>query len=160
MNHPLSAPCRRVAALLAACAAGLLAVQAAAARYVRPTLETIPVQRLVENLQRLADKSPKDAQVRLNLARAHAMGHPLGVGTALSLAALLHLLRGDIQAVQTHAEATVTLAPGSKLPSELKSAGFSAVCARATTSPTASAPRKNPLPRKPNRRGAICIMPP
>jgi DNA-binding winged helix-turn-helix (wHTH) protein/predicted ATPase len=44
------------------------------------------------------------------LDHARAMAHPFGVGTALSLAALLHLLRGDIQAVQTHAEATITLA--------------------------------------------------
>ena len=44
------------------------------------------------------------------LAHAHAMAHPFGVGTALSLAALLHLLRGDVQAVQMHAEATITLA--------------------------------------------------
>ena len=42
------------------------------------------------------------------LTHAHAMAHPLGVGTALSRAALLHLLRGDIQAVQTHTEATIT----------------------------------------------------
>jgi predicted ATPase len=44
------------------------------------------------------------------LAHAQALAHPFGVGTALSLAALLHLLRGDIQAVQTHAEAAIMLA--------------------------------------------------
>jgi predicted ATPase len=50
------------------------------------------------------------AMMQRALAHAHAMAHPFGVGTALSLAALLHLLRGDVQAVQTHAEATITLA--------------------------------------------------
>jgi adenylate cyclase len=44
------------------------------------------------------------------LVHAHAMAHPFGVGTVLSLAAVLHLLRGEIRAVQTHAEATIMLA--------------------------------------------------
>jgi predicted ATPase/DNA-binding winged helix-turn-helix (wHTH) protein len=43
------------------------------------------------------------------LAHAHTMAYPFGVGMTLSLAAMLHLLRGDIQAGQTHAEATITL---------------------------------------------------
>ncbi len=53
----------------------LLLAGHAAARYAMPLLETIPVQRLVENLERLAQKEPKDAQLRLNLARVHAMAY-------------------------------------------------------------------------------------
>jgi hypothetical protein len=44
-----------------------------AAMYIRPDLEVIPVDRLIENLTRLVAREPDDAQLRLNLARAHAM---------------------------------------------------------------------------------------
>ena len=47
------------------------------------------------------------ALMQQGLARAHAMAHPFGLGTALSLAALLHLLRGDAGAGQAHAEALI-----------------------------------------------------
>lgn len=47
------------------------------ARYRRPDLEMIPVARLVENLEKIAAKKPKDVQVRFNLARAHAMAYAL-----------------------------------------------------------------------------------
>jgi tetratricopeptide (TPR) repeat protein len=65
---------RPVALALAACAA-LLAAGAADARYIRPVLEVVPVQKLVANLERLVEKNPKDAQARLNLARVHAMAY-------------------------------------------------------------------------------------
>ena len=52
------------------------------ARYRRPDLEMIPVARLVENLEKIAAKKPKDAQVRFNLARAHAMAYALKTDTA------------------------------------------------------------------------------
>ena len=44
-------------------------VSEANAKYRRPDLEKIPVERLVDNLARVADKDPKDAAVRFNLAR-------------------------------------------------------------------------------------------
>jgi len=47
----------------------------AGARYRRPDLEQIPVERLVDNLARIADKNPEDVKVRFNLARAHAMAY-------------------------------------------------------------------------------------
>jgi predicted ATPase len=50
------------------------------------------------------------AMMHQGLARAHAMAHPFGLGTALNLAALLYLLRGDARTGQAHAEATITLA--------------------------------------------------
>lgn len=55
----------------------LIAGQASvvSARYRRPDLEQIPVERLLENLARAADKDPKDVAVRFNLARAHAMAY-------------------------------------------------------------------------------------
>jgi hypothetical protein len=45
------------------------------ARYIRPQLSEVPIDKLLENLQALATKSPKDAKIRLNLARAHAMAY-------------------------------------------------------------------------------------
>jgi hypothetical protein len=47
----------------------------ARAMFIRPDLEKIPVDRLVKNLEDLADKDTKNPQVRLNLARAHAMAY-------------------------------------------------------------------------------------
>jgi hypothetical protein len=44
-----------------------------AAMYVRPDLEVIPIDRLIENLTRMVARQPDDARLRLNLARAHAM---------------------------------------------------------------------------------------
>jgi hypothetical protein len=52
------------------------------ARYRRPDLEMIPVARLLENLEKIAAKNPKDIQVRFNLARAHAMAYALKADTA------------------------------------------------------------------------------
>jgi tetratricopeptide (TPR) repeat protein len=65
---------RAVALLLAACAV-LLPARALYARYIRPVLEVVPIQKLVTNLERLVEKDPKDAQARLNLARVHAMAY-------------------------------------------------------------------------------------
>ena len=45
------------------------------ARYARPMLEEIPIERLVKNLTELAEKNPKDAKLRFNLARVHAMAY-------------------------------------------------------------------------------------
>ena len=60
----------------------VLLAESIQARYRRPDLEMIPVARLVENLEKLAAKNPKDAQVRFNLARAHAMAYALKTDTA------------------------------------------------------------------------------
>lgn len=48
---------------------------AARALYVRPQLATTPIDRLVRNLTALAKEKPKDARVRFNLARVHAMAY-------------------------------------------------------------------------------------
>src|SRR5437868_4984557 len=61
-------------ALLAACAV-LLPAGTLSARYIRPVLEMVPVEKLVQNLERIVQKNPKDAQARLNLARVHAMAY-------------------------------------------------------------------------------------
>src|SRR5436309_1721336 len=45
------------------------------ARYRRPELVNVPVERLVKNLEAAAAKEPKNADIRLNLARAHAMAY-------------------------------------------------------------------------------------
>src|SRR5262245_14093391 len=44
-----------------------------AAMYIRPDLEVIPIDRLIENVTRMVARQPNDARLRLNLARAHAM---------------------------------------------------------------------------------------
>jgi len=62
-------------ALLLVGGAALLAAPAVHARYIRPVLEVVPVPKLVANLERLVEKNPKDAQLRLNLARVHAMAY-------------------------------------------------------------------------------------
>lgn len=45
------------------------------ARYAQPMLEEIPIERLIKNLTELAEKDPKDAKLRFNLARVHAMAY-------------------------------------------------------------------------------------
>lgn len=58
------------------------AVRYAEARYMRPDLADTPIDRLATNLVKLAEANPKDAQVRYNLARLHAMAFALKTDTA------------------------------------------------------------------------------
>jgi hypothetical protein len=51
------------------------------ARFIRPDLEKVPVDRLIKNLEELADKEPKNVPVRYNLARVHAMAYALKTDT-------------------------------------------------------------------------------
>jgi tetratricopeptide (TPR) repeat protein len=70
---------------MACAAAGLAfgaAMPSAEGKYIRLQIETVPVDRLVANLSKLADENPKDAQVRFNLARLHAMAFALKTDTA------------------------------------------------------------------------------
>ncbi len=53
----------------------------ASARFMRPDLEKVPIERLVKNLEELAAKEPKNVQVRYNLARVHAMAYALKTDT-------------------------------------------------------------------------------
>ena len=57
--------------------AGLLAPNAARARYIRPQLEATPVDRLGKNLSEQLKAKPKDVMLRFNLARVHAMAFAL-----------------------------------------------------------------------------------
>jgi tetratricopeptide (TPR) repeat protein len=43
--------------------------------YVRPDLEQIPVERIVENLNRMVTESPANVELVINLARVHAMAY-------------------------------------------------------------------------------------
>lgn len=52
------------------------------ARFVRPQLEEVPIDRLTENLAQQVKAQPKDLGLRLNLARTHAMAYALKVDTA------------------------------------------------------------------------------
>ena len=70
---------------IACAAAGVAfgaAMPSAEGKYIRPQIERVPVDRLVANLSKLADENPKDAQVRFNLARLHAMAFALKTDTA------------------------------------------------------------------------------
>lgn len=55
----------------------LLACLAAptAARFLRPDLVNVPIDRLVTNLEAVAKKEPKNVAARLNVARAHGMAY-------------------------------------------------------------------------------------
>jgi len=72
----------RAKLLLLATLVFVLLANSLQARYRQPDLEMIPVARLVENLEKIAAKNPKDVQVRFNLARAHAMAYALKTDTA------------------------------------------------------------------------------
>src|SRR5262245_8375575 len=45
------------------------------ALYVQQQLENVPIERLIGNLTQMAANEPKDPQIRVNLARAHAMAY-------------------------------------------------------------------------------------
>ena len=74
----------RIRFVLLLCVITLLAmpVSLALARYIRPELDNVPVERLVKNLEELAGKDEKDARIRFNLARVHAMAFALKTDTA------------------------------------------------------------------------------
>jgi len=52
------------------------------AMYIRPQLEQVPIERLVENLTKQAEANPTDATIRFNLARVHAMAFAAKTDTA------------------------------------------------------------------------------
>src|SRR4051812_39034939 len=54
----------------------------AQALYIRPDLEKVPVERIVQNLEQVVAKDPKDAKAQFNLARVHAMAYALKTDTA------------------------------------------------------------------------------
>lgn len=56
--------------------------QSVRAKYIKADLIDVPVDRLIRNLEVLARENPKDAGVRLNLARLHAMVYALKTDTA------------------------------------------------------------------------------
>jgi len=51
------------------------------ARYIPPEIEQVPVSRVIRNLEQIAKAEPQNAQVRVNLARAHAMAYVLKTET-------------------------------------------------------------------------------
>jgi hypothetical protein len=75
MNAGRLLPSWRVGVPLAACLVGLLVAGGACAMYAPAALEQVPVTRLVENLEKAIQDHPKDAQLRFNLARVHAMAY-------------------------------------------------------------------------------------
>lgn len=71
---------RRFGLLL--CLVAFLSSNVCLGRYARPDLEKVPVQRIVENLEQLAKEDAKNADLRVNLARAHAMAFALNASDA------------------------------------------------------------------------------
>jgi hypothetical protein len=71
----------RIALALAALALALLP-EFVQGRYMRPDLVNVPVERLIGNLEAIAENDPKNAQIRFNLARVHAMAYALKTDTA------------------------------------------------------------------------------
>jgi hypothetical protein len=53
----------------------LLAVPAASAKYIRPDLVKVPIDRLITNLEEAIKKHPANAGLVYNLARVHAMAY-------------------------------------------------------------------------------------
>ena len=51
----------------------LLAAWPAEARFIRPDLQTVPVAKLIENLEKIVADQPKSVEALLNLGRAHGM---------------------------------------------------------------------------------------
>jgi hypothetical protein len=56
-----------------------LTFSAASAQFVKVETRKVPVQRLAENIERQLTQRPDDIQLRLNLARLHAMAYALRV---------------------------------------------------------------------------------
>lgn len=66
---------RSVGATILLAFAWAMPLQLVNAKYAMPDLVNVPVERIIKNLEVLARNNPKDAEVRLNLARAHAMAY-------------------------------------------------------------------------------------
>jgi hypothetical protein len=66
---------RSTVAALAACAALAVLAPTSEALFIKPQLEEVPIAKLLENLEKLTTKEPKDAKLRFNLARAYAMAY-------------------------------------------------------------------------------------
>jgi len=52
------------------------------ARYVKPDLIDVPIERIIKNLETFLKSNPENAAYRFNLARAHAMAYALKTETA------------------------------------------------------------------------------
>jgi hypothetical protein len=48
---------------------------ALAARYAMPDVENVPIERVTANLRRMIEQAPTDVDLRVNLARVHAMAY-------------------------------------------------------------------------------------
>lgn len=62
--------------------AGLVLAASVQARYMRPDLEEVPIERLIANLGAKVKAKPDDAALLFNLARTHAMAYASKAGTA------------------------------------------------------------------------------
>jgi hypothetical protein len=67
--------------MVATIAVAALLAPASPALFIKPQLEEVPIAKLIENLEKLSAKDPKDAKIRFNLARAYAMAYASKVDT-------------------------------------------------------------------------------
>jgi len=67
----------RFASACCACIFLLIAVIQVRAMYIGPDIETVPVDRLIRNLEQLVSTNPKSVVLHHNLARVHAMAFAL-----------------------------------------------------------------------------------
>ena len=56
---------------------GLIFSNRSGAIFLPAQIEAVPVDRVVRNLEQVAKNEPQNAQVRINLARAHAMAYAI-----------------------------------------------------------------------------------
>ena len=74
---------------------GVLLSNRSSAIFLRQQIEAVPVDRVVRNLEEVAKKEPQNAQVRVNLARAHAMAYAIGGDTLRMVAPEGRVLEDD-----------------------------------------------------------------
>lgn len=65
----------KTACSLATLALVILLAPEVGALYIKPDLEKVPVERIITNLEAAAEKQPKNAGLRFNLARVHGMAY-------------------------------------------------------------------------------------
>jgi tetratricopeptide (TPR) repeat protein len=70
-----------VACCIAATIVFLMNQSTASAKFIRPDLEKVPIARLIENLEEAVKKDEKNVQLKLNLARVHAMAYAMKADT-------------------------------------------------------------------------------
>jgi hypothetical protein len=78
----VSLPLRWITVLVSLAFVWSLLLPEVDAKYMKPDLIDVPVERVIKNLETLLEKNPRNIIARFNLARAHAMAYALKTETA------------------------------------------------------------------------------